>query len=363
LTGHTDRRRPAPPGGARRAQAYNADAERRLELIGRRSKVKKSMLTLALAALVAAAALIAPTGAQAKDRHFAYLTPGLDLPFWRYLAAGIADEAKKHGDTVTNYDSHNDAATQLKNAQDAIARKVDGILISPTDSSTAPSVLSLAEKANIPVVIADIGTVSGKYVSFIISDNEKGAYDTGLALAAALKEHHWDNGPVGLVTISLARNNGKLRTKGFRDAMKQNGVKEVALDQMQRYTADETFKYVQDMLTAHPDLHGIFVQTDTPTLGAVRAIQAAHRQSTVLLAAFDGVPEFVDLIRQGKIIGSGMQQPYLMGVRSEQAMLDHLAGKTPPKEVLVPIIVVTKKNLDQVLPTIKQTVFANELKQ
>lgn len=28
----------------------------------------------------------------------------------------------------------------------------------------------------------------------------KGAHDTGVALAAALKEHHWDKGPVGLVT-------------------------------------------------------------------------------------------------------------------------------------------------------------------
>ncbi len=318
------------------------------------------------AAIAAAIALmlVGPVHAQEKERHFAYLTPGLDLPFWRYLAAGIADEAKKHNSTVTDYDSHNDAATQLTNAQDAIARHVDGILISPTDSSTAPSVLALAEKAYVPVVIADIGADSGNYVSFIISDNEKGAHDTGVALAAALKEHHWDQGPVGLVTISLARNNGKARTKGFRDALKENGdIKEVALDQMQRYTADETFKYVQDMLTAHPDLHGIFVQTDTPTLGAVRAIEAAHRNDTVLLAAFDGVPEFVDLIRQGKVVASGMQQPYLMGVRSAQAMFDHLDGKTPPKEILVPIIVVTQKNLDEVLPTITQTVFANELKK
>ena len=325
--------------------------------------MKRKLFAAALAAAIALT-LTGPSHAQEKEKHFAYLTPGLDLPFWRYLAAGIADEAKKHNAAVTDYDSHNDAATQLKNAQDAIARHVDGILISPTDSSTAPSVLSLAEKANIPVVIADIGTSSGKYVSFIISDNEKGAYDTGVALAAALKEHHWDHGPVGLVTISLARNNGKARTKGFRDAMKDNGdIKEVALDQMQRYTADETFKYVQDMLTAHPDLHGIFVQTDTPTLGAVRAIEAAHRGDTVLLAAFDGVPEFIDLIRQGKIVASGMQQPYLMGVRSAEAMFDHLDGKTPPEQILVPIIVVSQKNLDEVLPTIKQTVFANELKK
>ncbi|MBV8770556.1 MAG: substrate-binding domain-containing protein, partial [Hyphomicrobiales bacterium] len=113
----------------------------------------KSLMTVL--GVITALTLAGPAPAQ-QERHFAYLTPGLDLPFWRYLAVGIADEAKKHNATVTNYDSHNDAATQLKNAQDAIARKVDGILISPTDSSTAPSVLSLAEKANIPVVIADI---------------------------------------------------------------------------------------------------------------------------------------------------------------------------------------------------------------
>ena len=83
----------------------------------------------------------------------------------------------------------------------------------------------------------------------------------------------------------------------------------------------------------------------------------------MLLAAYDGVPEFIDLIRSGKIVASGMQQPYLMGARSAQAMFDHLDGKTPDKEILVPIIVVSQKNLDEVLPTITQTVFANELKK
>ena len=48
----------------------------------------------------------------------------------------------------------------------------------------------------------------------------------------------------------------------------------------------------------------------------------------MLVAAFDGIPEFVKLIEKGTIVGSGMQQPYLMGQRSAQAMLDHFAGKT-----------------------------------
>ena len=44
---------------------------------------------------------------------------------------------------------------------------------------------------------------------------------------------------------------------------------------MQAYTADETFKYLQDMLTANPNMKGMFIQTDTPTLGALRAIKAS----------------------------------------------------------------------------------------
>ena len=80
--------------------------------------------------------------AWAQSKEIVYLTPGLDLPFWRYLSKGIEAAAKKGGYTYQALDSHNSADTQLKNAQDAIARGVAGIAISPTDSSTAPSVLA-----------------------------------------------------------------------------------------------------------------------------------------------------------------------------------------------------------------------------
>jgi ABC-type sugar transport system substrate-binding protein len=309
--------------------------------------------------LVAATAMIAAgtRPSLAEGKHLAYLTPGLDLPFWRILAKGIDDVAKSNGGSSTAYDSHNSAQTQITNAQDAIARKVDGIIISPTDSSTAPAVLAAAGRAGIPVVIADIGTSSGEYVSFIISDNYQGAYGIGQALAKAMTAKGWQTGTVGLVTISLARNNGKARTSGFMKAMDEAGIKQAALSQMQTYTSDETFKFVQDMITAHPDMRGLFIQTDQPTLGALRAVQAARKQNDILIAAFDGIPEFVKLIEDGSVVGSGMQQPYLMGQRSAQAMFDRLAGKTPDKQILVPIEVVTGDNIKQVLPTIQKTVF------
>jgi ABC-type sugar transport system substrate-binding protein len=46
---------------------------------------------VATAGLSAAAFTARPRPARAAGKHLAYLTPGLDLPFWRALAKGIDD--------------------------------------------------------------------------------------------------------------------------------------------------------------------------------------------------------------------------------------------------------------------------------
>lgn len=319
--------------------------------------------TAAAAAIaVASVACAMPSSAVAQTKEIVYLTPGLDLAFWRYLSKGVENVATEAGYGYQVLDSGNSAQTQLENAKDVIARGVSGIVISPTDSSTAPAVLDLAKAADIPVVVADIGTDSGDYVSFIISDNYEGANGVGTALAEAMKAEGKEGGSVGIIGISQARLNGQARTKGFKDALAAAGITgDAGLQQMQSYTADETFKFTQDMLSANPDMTGIFVQTDGPTLGAIQAIKAARMTGDVLVAAFDGIPEFVPLLQSGELVASGMQQPYLMGQESGRAMVAHLNGETPEKEIVVPIKIVTSTNIEEVLPVIKETVFANEM--
>ena len=327
-------------------------------MLNRRKLV--AMTAAAVSTLALGLGMGAPAHAQSNE--IVYITPGLDLPFWRYLSKGVEAVAVEKGYGFQALDSSNSAQTQLQNAQDAIARGVAGIVISPTDSSTAPSVLQLAENAGIPVVIADIGTNSGNYVSFIISDNYEGAHGTGAALAVAMKEKGWEDGSVGIVSISQARLNGQARTKGFKDALAEAGITgDAGLQQMQSYTADETFRFTQDMLTANPGMRGMFVQTDQPAIGALRAIRAARKDGEVLVSAFDGIPEFVPLLQSGELVASGMQQPFLMGETSAKALFDHLEGNEVEKEILVPIVIVTSANIEEILPTIRQTVFANEM--
>lgn len=322
---------------------------------------KRTFTKLMLGAAIALGSLSSAAPAFAQSKEIVYLTPGLDLPFWRALSRGVEATAKEKGYSFQALDSHNDPQVQLKNAQDAITRGVSGIVLSPTDSSTAPSVQALAEKAKIPVVIADIGTNSGEYVSYISSNNYEGAHGVGEALAAAMKEKGVTDGAVGIVAISQARQNGQARTKGFKDALATGGItNDGGLQQMQSYTVDETFKFTQDMVTGNPNLKAIFIQTDQPTLGALRALKAARKTGDVIVAAFDGIPEFVDLLKSGELAVSGMQQPYLMGQKAGGAIVDKLDGKTPEKSIVVPILAVTSANIDAQLPTIKQTVFGGE---
>ena len=178
--------------------------------------------------------------------------------------------AAARGYECQTLDSRNSAQIQLNNAQDAIARGMAGLVISPTDSSTAPSVLYKASAAKIPVVIADIGANEGEYLSFVSADNYVGAYDVGKALATGLRERGWQDSAFGISAISQARKNGQARTSSWTACAAAQG-RQASLQQMQAYTAEETFRYTQDMLAANPDLRALFVQTDQPTIGALRA--------------------------------------------------------------------------------------------
>ena len=123
---------------------------------------------------------------------------------------------------------------------------------------------------------------------------------------------------------------------------------------MQSYTADETFKFTQDMLTANPNMRGMFIQTDQPTLGALRAIKAApsrryaarrrlRRHSGIRRSSQEGRDR---RLRHAAALSDGRE----VG----RSLVTALKGKTPEKQILVPIVVATSKNIDQILPTIKR---------
>ena len=281
----------------------------------------------------------------ADQKQIAYLTPGLDLPFWRYLANGIENEVIDSGmdASVQVYDSNNSSETQLQNAQDAIAKNVDLIIISPTDSSSCPAVLSLAEEAEIPVVIADVGTDSGTYDAFIVTPNADGSQELGEYVLQYMKDNGIE-GRAAQITGPLARNNIKARYEGFNAALEKFNVELADYSQMNQFTRAEAEGIAQDLMTTYADLGVIFVHMDEPTLGAVKAVQNADKGDSVIVCGFDGTPETVEKIESGELLAAAIQQPALMGKYAVQAARQIFAGETPEAQIDVPTLLVTVDN-------------------
>jgi ribose transport system substrate-binding protein len=297
--------------------------------------------------------LASPLAASPK---IVYIASDLAIPFWKIMASGVAKNAGELGYGFEAYDAKNSVRNELIHTVKAINEHVAGIIISPQTSSSCAMVLKLAKQAGIPVVIADIGTDDGEYVSYISSNNWQGAYDIGQVLVSNLNQRGWRNGKVGIIAIPQKRLNGQLRTSGFMKALTESGIESVDIRQMRTFSQEETYLYAVDLIKRYPDLRAIWIQTSHTVGAALRAINDLGKSDDIALISFDAEPGFIGLIRDNVILGSAMQQPYLMGQEALTVLSLYLEGKPLEKKIQLPILIISKENVVAKSSLIKRTV-------
>lgn len=290
-------------------------------------------------------------------KKIAYIVSDIRIPFWQIISRGIKNSADKLGYEVTIYSSDNIKKIEIKNTIEAIKNRVDAIILSPINSSSAVTVLKFAESANVPVVISDIGTDKGQYISFISSDNEGGAYKIGQVLAKKMKELGWEKkGSVGIVSIPQKRANGKARTTGFTKAMNESGIKIEGLKQQIDFSYHETYNFSKELIEENKELRAIWLQGSDRYKGALDAIKDAGKEGEVLLIVFDAEPEFLELIPKGIIIGTAMQQPYIFGEKAILTLDNFFNKKDVQKHIQLSILPISTDNIEENITLIKRNV-------
>lgn len=289
-------------------------------------------------------------------KKLVYIVSDISIPFWEIMSKGIKEEASKVGYSIEVYSSNNSNKTEIENLVKAINNKVDGIVLSPINSSSAVFLLKLAKDANIPVVISDIGTDGGEYLSYISSDNEEGSYRLGKILTSKMKELEIENGTVGIISIPQERANGKARTKGFLKALDESNIKSTGIEQQVNFSYKEIFDFSKKLIMNNPDMKALWLQGSDKYQGALDAIAELGKSDEILLICFDSEPEFLQMIPEGKLVGAAMQQPFLMGEKSVEQFYNHFNNIKIEKNIKLEILAVSKENIDTKLKTIKQNV-------
>ena len=292
-----------------------------------------------------------------SNKKIAYIVSDTTIPYWDIMSRGIKNSAENLGYEVEIYNSFNDPKTELENTIKAINENVSAIIVSPNNSSSCSTILKLSKKANIPVIISDIGADSGEYLSYISSDNKKGAYDIGKILAEKISNLKIENPKVAIISIPQKRLNGQERTSGFIKAMNESAIKNTNLKQQVTFSKEETYNFTKDLLNENSDLTAIWLQGSDKYQGALDAIYESDKKDKVLLLTFDAEPEFLELITNNTLVASAMQQPFLMGEKAVIFLDKYFNNEEIQKDYKLPVLAISKENIKDNLTLIKRNVF------
>jgi len=305
----------------------------------------KLTLFLALCLLTIFTATACNRGAGNGKKTIAVIPKGVSHHFWQSVKAG-ADAAGKDLNVDIIWKGaaqETDIAGQINIVEDMINRRVDGIVLAPSHGDSLVPMVERAQNQNIPVTIFDSGISTEKYLSYVSTDNRHG----GEVAAERMGEKLGGKGKVAILGVKKGSVSTDEREQGFESVIKQKFPNIQIVQWLYgEANATKSLSVAEDILTAHPDLNGLFASNESSIVGAVRAVRQRNLGGKVLLVGFDSSPDLVQNVREGAIDSLVLQNPFKMGYEGVQTVVDKLAGKTPERRIDTGVKLLTKDNMD-----------------
>jgi len=285
------------------------------------------------------------SGGGSKKKVIAVIPKGVAHFFWQSVHAGAEAAGRELNVDIdwkgpaqeTNY------TEQINIIEDAINRRVDGIVLAPSHGDSLVPIVERAKREQIPVTIFDSGINTQSYVSYVATDNHQG----GVVGAERLAEKLGGKGKVAILGVKKGSVSTDQREEGFQETIKQK-YPGIQIVQFLYGDADraKSLNAATDILTGNPGLNGIFASNESSTVGAVRAISEKGLVGKVVLVGFDSSPNLIDDLKAGAIDSLVLQNPYRMGYEGVKTLVDKLNGKEPPRQIDTGVKLLTKDNLN-----------------
>jgi ribose transport system substrate-binding protein len=262
--------------------------------------------------------------------------------FWQSVHAGAVKGGRETGvDVVWNGPaSEADYTVQLQIVDAMINRHVDAIALAPTDRQALVKVVERAADRNVPVVIFDSAIDTQRFVSQVATDN----YKAGQMAAERMGKILDGRGKVVIVAVKPGAASTEAREKGFEDTIHQKFPGIQILDKRFGMAVVATAMTVaENMLTAHPDLDGIFASNESSAIGTAQALRS--RPGKIKLVGFDWSPTLLDDLNSGIVDSLVIQDPFKMGYQAVMAAVKHLQGEAVTKIVDLEPRLIDRQNL------------------
>ena len=300
----------------------------------------RKFLAIAVAAWLAAGSGSADAGtigvALASDTN----------PFYIAMLDGMKKRAAELGHEVSVVNAEEDIAKQLNGVGDLIAKKVDGILISPIDARALCYAYTKAKQAGIPMMSIARGSACKDQLLHIAVNETL----VGGEIAAWTAERLDGKGKVAMLAGPAGAQAFINFAGGYADEMAKHPGIEIVFRHEMLLTRENGLKYSEDALVAHPDLDAIYGANDELGLGAAQAVAAAGLKGKVVVTGMNGIPPARFAVKRGDMGLTVALNPVAWGILGVNTMDAQLKGRQFDRKVYVDHVLVDATNVDRFLP-------------
>ena len=275
----------------------------------------------------------------------------LQTEFWVAGFDAIKDELKKRDIVVLEAIADGDSNRQLEQIRNFLTRDVDGIIMVPKDAKTSIPAIKAANAENIPIVLFNrtADESSAKFVG-VQADNFELAKKTVEFMVGEAKKTGRKHKAM-VIMGDLGDVNAIGRRDGFNAAVEPHkDIIEVVARVPSEWNQEKAQAGVVNALQANPDISFIFTSSDFLFPSIISALKQAGKYHKigepghVILGGFDGDATAWQMMEDGYLDATGVQDVYFEAEASVQAVLDMLEGKTPEPLIRDPGFVITQAN-------------------
>lgn len=296
--------------------------------------------------LLALAPCLLLDGCGRSDRKRIGVVPkAISHSFWQTVHAGAVAAGREAGVEIEwkGPPAETDFSRQIEIVDAMINSRIDGIVLAPAEATSLIGAVERAQNNGIPVTIFDSGLAADSYLSFVSTNN----YEAGALAARTLADLVGGKGGVAMVKMVPGASSTMQREQGFEDTIaKEFPDIEIVDFKYCRSDTAQALAVTENMLTAHPDLDGLFASGEPASVGAAKGLRSRNRHDRVRLVAFDFTDALEADIRGGVIRAAMVQEPFQIGYRAVMTVAAALNGETPAKRIDTDIRVVTAANID-----------------
>ena len=308
-------------------------------LTGRRALFRVSALALTLS-------LVGLTPGRAADTNIAVIVKDTTSFFFQIVLAGARQAGKDLGVKVSELGTQSEADVngQISVLENAAASKPAAIVIAPVDFKALGPPIDAAAKAA-PIVGIDSSADSKSFSSFLTTDNVAGGRLAADGLAAAIKANTGAiKGDVALITNLPNAGSLEARKKGFIEQLAKYPDLHLVADKYADGQAATGLNIATDLITANPNLVGIFASNLIMAQGVGQAVAENKLGGKLALVTFDSDDKTLGFLDDGTISALIVQDPYRMGYDGVKTALAVSKGEKVEASIDTGANLVTKAN-------------------